>query len=152
MLSHELWNQEFYTAKSFVFSWLLFSSLWTQQKTLRCFHCKGSDDGRPYPQSKCEGEQSEVTCPKYDNVSMVCGKYHHQIQSGVMMHEVEGRACVPQSDCHWIGMSCRAILMAGGDCQYACCQGDLCNNAFFVFSNKAVIVSAFIFIGVFTLL
>lgn len=122
-------------------------------KTLRCFHCKGSDDGRPYPQSTCEDEQSEVTCPKYDNVSMVCGKYHHQIQSGVMMHEVEGRACVPQSDCHWIGMSCRAISMAGGDCQYACCQGDLCNKAFLVFSNKAVIVWTFLLIGVvFTLL
>lgn len=68
------------------------------------------------------------------------------------MHEVEGRACVPQSDCHWIGMSCRAILMAGGECQYACCQGDLCNDAFPLSSQQAVIVSTFLLNGIFTLL
>lgn len=96
--------------------------------SLRCFNCKGPDDGRPYPQSICENEQTEVTCPTYDNRTVACGKYHHEINSGVLLHEVEGRACVPQDDCYWIGMSCRAILMAGGDCQYACCHEDLCNN------------------------
>ena len=92
--------------------------------SLKCYKCKGPDDGRPYPQSICEKEQIEVTCARENDT---CGKYHHKIKSGALTNEVEARSCV--SDCHHIEQSCRAIILAGGECTFSCCTEDLCNTA-----------------------
>ena len=75
---------------------------------------------------------------------MACGKYHHEIKSGVLIHEVEGRACVPRHDCYWIGMSCRAIILAGGDCKYSCCDEDLCNNVSALSADKILTAGAYL--------
>ena len=74
---------------------------------------------------------------------MACGRYHHEIKSGVLIHEVERRACVPDHHCYWIGMSCRAIILAGGDCQYSCCYEDLCNNVCSLVADKLLTAGAY---------
>jgi len=112
--------------------------------SLKCYSCKGPDDGRPYPQSICENEETEVTCTSKNNTVMACGKYHHEIMSGVLLHEVEARDCIPENDCYWIGMSCRAIILAGGECEHSCCYEDLCNNVSPLTSDKLLIAGAYV--------
>lgn len=123
---------------------VLFAVLYTVNKanSLKCYTCKGAEDGQPYPQSICEKEETEAVCTGDNTTQMACGKYHHEIKSGVLMHEVEGRACVPQHDCFWIGMSCRAIILAGGDCEYSCCDEDLCNSVSSLTCDKLFILLA----------
>ncbi len=98
--------------------------------SLKCYKCKGPDDGRPYPQSICEKEQIEVTCSSENNT---CGKYHHEIKSGALINEVEARSCV--ADCYHIELSCRPIILAGGECSFSCCDEDLCNTGFTLTPN-----------------
>ena len=111
--------------------------------SLKCYHCKGPDDGRPYPMETCEKEETEMTCTTLNNMEMACGRYHHEINSSASVHEVEGRACVPKQDCHWIGMSCRAIILAGGDCEYSCCDEDFCNNVSSLSADNCLIAGGY---------
>lgn len=124
--------------------WWFYFSISTAS-SLKCYSCKGPDDGRPYPQSICENEEMEVTCTSQNNSLMACGKYHHEIKSGVLKHEVEARACIPEQDCYWIGMSCRAIILAGGECEYACCSEDLCNNVSLLTASKLLTAEAYVY-------
>lgn len=91
----------------------------------------------------CEKEETEMTCTTLNNMEMACGRYHHQINSSASVHEVEGRACVPKQDCHWIGMSCRAIILAGGDCEYSCCDEDFCNNVSSLSADNCLIAGGY---------
>lgn len=106
---------------------------------LRCYNCKGPDDGRPYPQAICEAEQTVVTCPSKNHT--LCGRYHHEIKSGVLVSEVEAKSCV--ADCDDIKKSCRAIILAGGNCTYSCCDEDLCNSGTVIGSHVTLTVAAF---------
>lgn len=89
---------------------------------LKCYECKGPDDGRPYPQEMCERESTIITCLNHS----LCGRYLHRIKSGALVNEVEARSCVV--DCKSIENSCRAIILAGGNCTHSCCDKDLCNG------------------------
>lgn len=112
--------------------------------SLKCYSCKGPEDGSPYPQTVCDKESTEVSCASENNTAvMACGRYHHEIKSGVLIHEVEGRACVPNHHCYWIGMSCRAIILAGGDCEYSCCYEDLCNSVRSLVADKLFTAGAY---------
>lgn len=63
------------------------------------------------------------------------------------MDEMEARSCV--SDCYYIELSCRAIIMAGGECTYSCCDEDLCNTGTLlssrVFLTAGTVVSAVVY-------
>ena len=106
---------------------------------LKCYECKGPDDGRPYPKSVCEKELRVVTCasPNYR-----CGIYHHEIKSGALVNEVEARACV--DDCRYVESSCRVITLAGGDCTFSCCDEDLCNTGTTIASHSILTAGAFV--------
>lgn len=106
---------------------------------LKCYKCKGPDDGRPYPKSICEDEQTEVTC---SSENYTCGKYHHEIKSGALINEVEARSCV--ADCRYIELSCRAIILAGGECTFSCCDEDLCNTVTRLTSHLFLTAGAFV--------
>lgn len=70
----------------------------------------------------CERESTIITCLNHS----LCGRYLHRIKSGVLVNEVEARSCVV--DCKSIENSCRAIILAGGNCTHSCCDKDLCNG------------------------
>lgn len=106
---------------------------------LKCYKCKGPDDGRPYPKSICENELREVTCAS-DNYT--CGTYHHKIKSGALVNEVEARSCV--ADCRDVESSCRGIILAGGECTFSCCDEDLCNTGTKIISQLLLTAGAFV--------
>lgn len=70
----------------------------------------------------CERESTIITCLNHS----LCGRYLHRIKSGALVNEVEARSCVV--DCKSIENSCRAIILAGGNCTHSCCDKDLCNG------------------------
>lgn len=112
--------------------------------SLKCYECKGPDDGRPYPKSICEKELTVVTCPS-DNYT--CGIYHHEIKSGALVNEVEARSCV--ADCRYVESSCRVIILAGGECTFSCCDEDLCNTGTRTTSQLLLAAEAFVSVAIY---
>lgn len=101
------------------------SSMLRRVSCLKCYQCKGPDNGRSYPQEICERELTVITCPSLNH--SLCGRYHQRIKSGATVIEVEARSCV--ADCKAdMKDSCQAIILAGGNCTYSCCDEDLCNS------------------------
>ena len=112
--------------------------------SLKCYECKGPDDGRPYPKSICEKELTVVTCTS-DNYT--CGIYHHEIKSGALVNEVEARSCV--ADCRYVESSCRVIILAGGECTFSCCDEDLCNTGTRTTSQLLLAAEAFVSVAIY---
>jgi len=106
---------------------------------LKCYECRGPDDGRPYPKSVCEKELREITC---ESPNYACGIYHHEIKSGALVNEIEARSCV--DDCRYVESSCRVITLAGGDCTFSCCYEDLCNTGTTIVSYSILTAGAFV--------
>ena len=131
-------------------TWLdLYSFYFFAASSLKCYKCKGPDDGRPYPKSICENELTEVTCAS-DNYT--CGIYHHEIKSGALVNEVEGRSCVHVADCRDVESPCRVIRLAGGNCTFSCCDEDLCNTATKIIPQLLLIAGAFVSVAVYMIL
>lgn len=90
--------------------------------TLKCYHCEG-ESGKSYSTKQCNSDQKEKTCP---SGKTKCGKSYQKVGS----LERESRDCLSDVECSFLKGVCDAANKADtGECEYACCETNLCNSA-----------------------
>lgn len=100
--------------------------LLTTGNALHCYRCQ-NPQGQVYSPEQCIQSQVIETC---GDGNYTCFNISTKTTENNETNEGLVKGCLSEDNCLALNERCNAIIANGGECNYSCCQHDLCNDEF----------------------